>query len=120
MRNLCFVLAFSATVFANDISPGRVGPAAQVRPHASCGAAMKRKPRDLTPAEREQFGLPGVNADQPPQEQLDADGRSRHTIRQYGRHVRPLPAWAAQVGHSGRVFTENVTARRDIVSSFRV
>ena len=35
--------------------------------------------------------------------QLTADGRSRHTIRQYGRHVRTLAAWAADVGHSGRV-----------------
>ena len=35
--------------------------------------------------------------------QLTADGRSRHTIRQYRRHVRTLAVWAAEVGHSGRV-----------------
>ena len=34
---------------------------------------------------------------------LTADGRSQHTIRQYRRHVRTLAAWAADVGHSGRV-----------------
>ena len=31
--------------------------------------------------------------------QLDADGRSRHTIGQYRRHVRLLVRWAADVGH---------------------
>ncbi len=36
-------------------------------------------------------------------DQLEADGRSRHTIRQYRRHVRLLAAWVADVGHSGRV-----------------
>ena len=35
--------------------------------------------------------------------QLTADGRSRRTICQYRRHVRTLAAWAADVGHSGRV-----------------
>ncbi len=35
--------------------------------------------------------------------QLEADGRSRHTIRQYTRHVRCLARWAAGGGLSGRV-----------------
>ena len=35
--------------------------------------------------------------------QLEADGRSPHTIGQYRRHVRAFAAWAACVGHSGRV-----------------
>ncbi len=30
--------------------------------------------------------------------QLEADGRSRHTIGQYRRHVRLLAAWYAHVG----------------------
>ena len=34
-------------------------------------------------------------------QQLDADGRSIHTINQYRRHVRLLARWAADVGHSG-------------------
>ena len=33
--------------------------------------------------------------------QLEADGRSRHTIRQYRRHIRKLAEWMADVGHSG-------------------
>ena len=35
--------------------------------------------------------------------QLEADGRSPHTIRQYARHVRTLARWAARGGLSGRV-----------------
>jgi integrase/recombinase XerC len=35
--------------------------------------------------------------------QLQADGRSPHTVRQYQRHVRTLARWAADVGHSGHV-----------------
>ena len=35
--------------------------------------------------------------------QLNADGRSVHTIGQYRRHVRLLTAWCAQVGRSGAV-----------------
>ena len=35
--------------------------------------------------------------------QLEADGRSPHTIRQYQRHVRSLARWTADVGHSGDV-----------------
>ena len=33
--------------------------------------------------------------------QLEADGRSPHTIAQYRRHVRLLARWAADVGHTG-------------------
>jgi len=33
--------------------------------------------------------------------QLDADGRSPHTIDQYERHVRLFARWCAEVGHSG-------------------
>lgn len=32
--------------------------------------------------------------------QLEADGRSRHTIKQYERHVRLFAQWCAEVGHS--------------------
>lgn len=39
--------------------------------------------------------------------QLEADGRSQHTVRQYGRHVRQLAIWAARVGHSAEI--EEVT-----------
>ncbi len=35
--------------------------------------------------------------------QLEADGRSPHTIAQYRRHVRALARWAADVGHSGEI-----------------
>ncbi|MEM7232840.1 MAG: tyrosine-type recombinase/integrase [Planctomycetota bacterium] len=35
--------------------------------------------------------------------QLNADGRSTHTIRQYQRHVRRLATWAAGNDHSGDV-----------------
>ncbi len=35
--------------------------------------------------------------------QLDADGRSQHTIRQYRRHVRLFAAWCADVGHTGAI-----------------
>lgn len=35
--------------------------------------------------------------------QLEADGRSLHTVRQYQRHVRALARWAADVGRSGHV-----------------
>ncbi len=35
--------------------------------------------------------------------QLDADGRSPHTLAQYRRHLRTLARWAADVGHSGQV-----------------
>ena len=35
--------------------------------------------------------------------QLEADGRSPHTIGQYGRHIRLFARWAAGVGHSGDV-----------------
>lgn len=35
--------------------------------------------------------------------QLEADGRSPHTVRQYRRHVRLLAAWLVQGGHSGDV-----------------
>lgn len=35
--------------------------------------------------------------------QLNADGRSVHTIGQYRRHVRLLAAWCAHVGHCGAV-----------------
>ena len=35
--------------------------------------------------------------------QLQADGRSPHTVRQYQRHVRALARWAADVGHGGDV-----------------
>jgi integrase/recombinase XerC len=33
--------------------------------------------------------------------QLDADGRSPHTIGQYERHIRLFACWCAEVGHSG-------------------
>lgn len=33
--------------------------------------------------------------------QLEADGRSPHTIHQYRRHVRLLARWCRDVGHSG-------------------
>ena len=33
--------------------------------------------------------------------QLQADGRSQHTIRQYERHVRLFAHWARDVGHCG-------------------
>lgn len=35
--------------------------------------------------------------------QLEADGRSPHTIAQYRRHVRSFAHWSAQVGHSGEI-----------------
>ena len=35
--------------------------------------------------------------------QLEADGRSPHTIAQYRRHVRALARWAADVGHGGDI-----------------
>ncbi len=35
--------------------------------------------------------------------QLQADGRSLHTVRQYQRHVRALARWAAVVGHGGEI-----------------
>lgn len=35
--------------------------------------------------------------------QLEADGRSPHTVGQYRRHLRLFAAWAADVGHSGRL-----------------
>ena len=35
--------------------------------------------------------------------QLEADGRSPHTVGQYRRHVSLLAAWLAQEGHSGEV-----------------
>jgi integrase/recombinase XerC len=35
--------------------------------------------------------------------QLEADGRSGHTINQYRRHVRLFARWAHDVGHSGDV-----------------
>ena len=35
--------------------------------------------------------------------QLQADGRSPHTVDQYARHVRLLAAWLAQQGHEGGV-----------------
>ena len=35
--------------------------------------------------------------------QLRADGRSRHTLGQYERHVRLLSAWARDVRHTGAV-----------------
>lgn len=35
--------------------------------------------------------------------QLEANGRSPHTIGQYRRHVRSFSRWASEVGHSGRV-----------------
>lgn len=35
--------------------------------------------------------------------QLEADGRSAHTIGQYRRHVRLLARWLAQEGHGGDV-----------------
>ena len=35
--------------------------------------------------------------------QLEADGRSQHTIRQYRRHVRLLGRWCADVGHTGAI-----------------
>ena len=31
--------------------------------------------------------------------QLEADGRSPHTLGQYGRHVRLLITWLTQAGH---------------------
>ena len=37
--------------------------------------------------------------------QLEADGRSQHTIRQYRRHVRLLARWCADVGHTGAIET---------------
>ena len=37
--------------------------------------------------------------------QLDADGRSPHTIAQYARHVRLFSHWSRDVGHS-RVLIE--------------
>ena len=30
--------------------------------------------------------------------QLEADGRSPHTVRQYQRHVRALAAWVGRFG----------------------
>ena len=39
--------------------------------------------------------------------QLEADGRSPHTLGQYGRHVRLLIAWLGQAGHTGTL--EDVT-----------
>ena len=33
--------------------------------------------------------------------QLEADGRSPHTIGQYRRHTGLFRSWAADVGHSG-------------------
>ena len=35
--------------------------------------------------------------------QLEADGRSPHTTRQYQRHVRLLAAWWRDVGPGGAV-----------------
>ena len=35
--------------------------------------------------------------------QLEADGRSLHTVRQYRRHVRLLARWLRQAGHGGEV-----------------
>jgi len=35
--------------------------------------------------------------------QLEADGRSLHTIRQYQRHVRLLSTWLSETGHDGSV-----------------
>ncbi len=35
--------------------------------------------------------------------QLQADGRSPHTVRQYQRHVRVLARWVADVGHGGEI-----------------
>lgn len=37
--------------------------------------------------------------------QLDADGRSHHTRRQYARHVRAFASWAATAGHDGSIET---------------
>ena len=36
-------------------------------------------------------------------QQLDADGRSSHTIAQYRRHVRLLARWTADVGYSDEI-----------------
>ena len=36
-------------------------------------------------------------------QQLQADGRSPHTINQYRRHVSLLARWAADVGHCGEI-----------------
>ncbi len=33
--------------------------------------------------------------------QLEADGRSQHTVNQYARHVRLLARWATGIGLSG-------------------
>ncbi len=35
--------------------------------------------------------------------QLEADGRSVHTAKQYQRHVQLLARWVGQAGHSGEV-----------------
>ncbi len=35
--------------------------------------------------------------------QLQADGRSPHTVGQYRRHIRTLARWCRDVRHSGRV-----------------
>ena len=35
--------------------------------------------------------------------QLQADGRSEHTIGQYRRHIRLFARWAADVGHGSAV-----------------
>ncbi len=35
--------------------------------------------------------------------QLEADGRSLHTIRQYRRHVRLLARWCRDVGHGSDI-----------------
>ena len=35
--------------------------------------------------------------------QLEADGRSVHTIKQYERHVSLLARWCADVRHSGKI-----------------
>ena len=35
--------------------------------------------------------------------QLEADGRSPHTVAQYRRHVRLFARWCADVGHTGAV-----------------
>ena len=35
--------------------------------------------------------------------QLEADGRSPHTIKQYRRHISALARWLAHDGHTGAV-----------------
>src|ERR1051325_2557519 len=48
--------------------------------------------------------------------QLEADGRSHHTIAQYARQIRRLGSWLAEEGRSDRI--ETVTP--DVLARFLV